>query len=144
MMGWLLSAEFAVGIRRVLKCGVVPFRVPAAQCGSFPRQMISTVKDKIAPSVFRRDLVRWQQLVTPTWLAALTAKEPVVAAPSDDWRLFEVGFGSSDLFASGHIPGAGYIDTNQLEQEPLWNKVSDQALLQLLLRNGIQIGRAHV
>lgn len=100
--------------------------------------MISTVKDKIAPSVFRRDLVRWQQLVTPTWLAALIAKEPVVAAPSDDWRLFEVGFGSSDLFVSGHIPGAGYIDTNQLEQEPLWNKVSDQALLQLLLRNGIR------
>jgi 3-mercaptopyruvate sulfurtransferase SseA len=40
-----------------------------------------------------------------------------ITTPSDDWRLFEVGFGSSDAFLQGHIPGAGHIDTNQLEQE---------------------------
>jgi thiosulfate/3-mercaptopyruvate sulfurtransferase len=97
-----------------------------------------TVQDKIAPSEFRRDLVRWQQLVSPTWLAALMAQAPVVAAPSGDWRLFEVGFDSPALFLAGHIAGAGYIHTDQLEQEPLWNKVSDQALLQLLLDNGIR------
>jgi len=84
------------------------------------------------PPLFRPDLVRWQQLVTPTWLARLLSGELIEATPSDDWRLFEVGFGSLDLFLQGHIPGAGYIDTNQLEQEPLWNKVSDQALLQFL------------
>lgn len=95
-------------------------------------------KEKMAPPLFRQDLVRWQQLVTPAWLARLLSGEWVEATPSDDWRLFEVGFGSSDLFLRGHIPGAGYIDTNQLEQEPLWNKVSDQALLQLLLGNGIR------
>ena len=88
--------------------------------------------------MFRRDLVRWQQLVTPRWLAAAIGGEPVVAAPAADWRLFEVGCGSAELFLSGHIPSAGYIDTNQLEQEPLWNKVSDQALLQFLLSNGIR------
>lgn len=96
------------------------------------------VKNKIDPSLFRRDLVRWQQLVTPAWLAGLIAGEPMVAAPSADWRLFEIGFGSSALFLLDHIPGAGYIDTNQLEQQPLWNKVSDRALLQLLLDNGIR------
>lgn len=97
-----------------------------------------TIRDKINPSLFRRDLVRWQQLVTPTWMAGLISGEPIVAAPSAGWRLFEIGFDSSALFLLGHIPGAGYIDTNQLEQEPLWNKVSDQALLQLLLDNGIR------
>jgi 3-mercaptopyruvate sulfurtransferase SseA len=100
--------------------------------------MTSTVQDKMAPSAFRRDLVRWQQLVTPAWLAALSAQEPVDAAPAGEWRLFEVGFGSSGDFLAGHIPGAGYIDTAQLEHEPLWNKVSDQALLQLLLDQGIR------
>lgn len=96
------------------------------------------LKDVSVPPLFRPDLVRWQQLVTPTWLAGLLSGGLVEATPSDDWRLFEVGFGSSDLFLQGHIPGACYIDTNQLEQEPLWNKVSDQALLQLLLGNGIR------
>jgi molybdopterin synthase sulfurtransferase len=91
----------------------------------------------MVPPLFRRNLVRWQQLATPAWLAGLPSGELVEATPSDDWRLFEVGFGSSDVFLQGHIPGAGHIDTNQLEQEPLWNKVSDQALLQLLLGNGI-------
>ena len=112
--------------------------MPSRATRQFPRLMKLTVNDKITPSAFRRDLVRWQQLVTPAWLAALMAQEPVVAAPSGDWRLFEVGFGSSVAFLSGHIPGAGYIDTNQLEQEPLWNKVSDQALLQLLLGHGVR------
>lgn len=49
-----------------------------------------------------------------------------------------MGLGAPEQFLLGHIPDAGYIDTNQLEQEPLWNKVSDQALLQLLLGNGIR------
>lgn len=90
------------------------------------------------PAAFRSDLVRWQQLVTPEWLAALLAQDEVAAAPAGDWRLFEVGMGSDEAFLSGHIPGAGYIATHQLEVEPLWNKVSDQALLQLLLSHGIR------
>ena len=66
------------------------------------------------------------------------AQAPVEAPPPGDWRLFEVGFDNAELFLSGHIPGAGHIDTRELEQEPLWNKVSDQALLHLLLKNGIR------
>lgn len=96
------------------------------------------LKDHIDPALFRRDLVRWQQLVTPAWLASLLAGEPIAAAPSARLRLIEIGFGHSTLFLQAHIPGATYIDTNQLEQEPQWNKVSDQALLQLLLDNGIR------
>lgn len=90
------------------------------------------------PSGFRPDLVRWRQLVTPAWLAGLIAQAPVSATPAADWRLFEIGFGAADAFLCGHIPGACYIDTLEMESEPLWNKVSDQALLQLLLRQGIR------
>ena len=92
----------------------------------------------IAPFGFRRDLHRWQQLVTPAWIAGLVAGAPLIAAPASEWRLFEIGFGASDAFARGHIAGAGYIDTTQLEQGPLWNKVSDATLERLLLEHGIR------
>lgn len=87
---------------------------------------------------FRHDLVRWQQLVTPAWLAALLAQKDVAAAPAGNWRLLEVGMGGENAFLTGHIPGARYIDTCQLEAGPLWNKVADEALLQLLLSWGIR------
>ena len=90
-----------------------------------------------APSSVRH-LPRWQQLVTASWLAALLFGEAVAAAPSGAWRLFEVGYDGLESFRASHIPGAGYLDTRQLEQGPLWNKVPDRALLQLLLEHGVR------
>lgn len=92
----------------------------------------------IIASGFRRDLHRWRQLVTPAWVAGLAAGAPLVAPPGGPWRLFEVGFGAIDAFGRGHIPGAGYLDTSALEHGPLWNKVPDCALEQLLLGLGIR------
>ncbi len=37
-----------------------------------------------------------------------------------------------------HIPGADYIDTNEVESEPLWNKVSDEQLKAMLAKHGIR------
>jgi thiosulfate/3-mercaptopyruvate sulfurtransferase len=93
--------------------------------------------DNIAAN-FRPDLVRGRQLVTPAWLAALTSGASVPGAPAAGWRLLEVGCGGAALFGQEHIPGAGYLDTSDIEQEPLWNKVSDQALLALLLARGLR------
>jgi 3-mercaptopyruvate sulfurtransferase SseA len=90
------------------------------------------------PYGLRRDLPRWRQLVTPAWVAGLAAGAPIVAAPPGAWRLFEVGFGESGAFAEGHIPGAGYIDTVELEGGPVWNKLPDAALEQVLLAHGIR------
>lgn len=90
------------------------------------------------PFGLRRDLPRWRQLVTPALIAGLVAGTPVAAAPSGAWRLFEVGFGDAEAFAAGHVPGAGYIDTAQLEHGPLWNKVPDAMLERLLLGHGIR------
>jgi len=92
----------------------------------------------IPPCDLRRDLPRWQHLVTPAWIAALTAGAPVVAAPAGPWRLVEVGSGGGDAFAAGHIPGAGYLDTALLEGGPLWNKVPDAQLEAVLLGHGIR------
>jgi 3-mercaptopyruvate sulfurtransferase SseA len=89
------------------------------------------------PAGFRRDLVRWRQLVAPAWLEGLLTGRAVAAAPAGRWRLIEVGCGEAACHAAGHIPGAAYIDTAELEVQPLWNKVSDQALLGVLLAKGI-------
>lgn len=92
----------------------------------------------IAPFGFRRDLKRWRQLVTPAWLAGLVSGAPIIAAPTGRWLLLEIGFGESAAFATGHIPGAAYIDTAQLEGGPNWNLVPAPELQQVLLDNGIR------
>lgn len=99
------------------------------------KQLFELQDWKSAP---REHLARWQQLVHPLWLADLQAGKPVVAAPKGDWKLFEVAWGAPKAYLLSHIPGAGYIDTNSLEEEPLWNKISDEALKKLLLENGIR------
>ncbi|WP_229448082.1 sulfurtransferase [Massilia sp. CF038] len=53
------------------------------------------------------------------------------------YQLFEVGCGTLALFCGAHIPGAHWLDTARLESAPLYNKVSDAALLALLLELGI-------
>jgi thiosulfate/3-mercaptopyruvate sulfurtransferase len=94
--------------------------------------------NSIPPFGFRRDLPRWQHLVTPAWLAGLVAGAAIAAAPAGAWRLFEAGYGEADAFAAGHIPGAGYLDTAWFEHGPLWNKVPDTALERVLLAHGIR------
>lgn len=80
-------------------------------------------------------LLRWQQLVTPAWLADLTSGR---LSGTGEWRLFEVDCGAqSELDAQGRIAAAGYLDINLLEQEPHWNKVDDATLLRVLLEHGI-------
>ncbi len=86
---------------------------------------------------FRADLPRGDHLVTPGWVAALRQGNAVRAAPSDDWCLLEVGTGPEGWFLQGHIPGAGYLDTQWLERPPLWNAVAVPVLQALLLRLGI-------
>ena len=96
------------------------------------------MQDMKAVAPFRTDLVRWRQLVTPGWLAALAAGAPVEAPPVPGWRLFEVGCGCAPLYEHAHIPGASYIDTGQFECGPLWNKVDDEVLSSLLLAHGVR------
>jgi 3-mercaptopyruvate sulfurtransferase SseA len=76
------------------------------------------------------DDTRARQLVAPRQLAALmTQRQDVV--------LLEVGTAHLALFEAAHIPGAAYLDTAQLESAPLFNKVDDHSLLQVLLAHGI-------
>lgn len=93
--------------------------------------------DTPSRALFRDGLPRARHLVTPGWLAPLAAGRPVVEAPAANWRLFEVDEGPPTGFLQGHIPDAGYIDTNWLARAPLWNAIPVATMQALLLRLGI-------
>ncbi len=46
--------------------------------------------------------------------------------------------GSAEALSAEPYHGAGYIDTNEVESEPLWNKVSDAQLKAMLAKHGIR------
>ncbi len=89
------------------------------------------------PAGLRADLPRWRQLVSADWLAAWLGQRAVAAAPTGHWLLLEAGCEGQALFASGHIPGARFVDTQQLEQAPFWNVVGDAALFKVLQSHAI-------
>ncbi|MGL5948790.1 MAG: rhodanese-like domain-containing protein [Aeromonas sp.] len=142
---WKLSDEDWPRVRR--EKGLLPTRAVALY-GS-KRQVAEVARQLRAQGITqlyslqgwqsapRSALARWSQLVYPRWLADLQAGKPVAAAPRAGWKLFEVDWGAPKLFLVSHIAGAGYIDTNRLEREPLWNKVSDSELQAYLLELGI-------
>ncbi len=71
--------------------------------------------------------------VTAQWLDDLHA-----APPAGAWRLLEVGCNAGQIYRAGHIPGAYYIDTGDVEQLPLWNVAPPETLRGVLSRYGLQ------
>ncbi len=83
-------------------------------------------------------LAHVEQMVYPAWISALQKGEPVAGKPAGNWKIAEVGWGKPKLYLLGHIPGADYIDTNEVEQEPLWNTVTPEQLRAMLAKHGIR------
>ncbi len=92
-----------------------------------------TSRPHLAAAGPRQDLPRGQHLLTPAALAAWLTVDQAAGA-----CLFEVGFAGAAAFAGGHIAGAGYLDTSCFEDGPVWNKVADAQLEQVLLAHGIR------
>lgn len=89
-------------------------------------------------SFWRTDLARARQLVSARWLQRQLAGQVVTVAPAPHWRLFEVVEGGSAAPCGKRIPGAHWLDVQDLEQGPLWNKVGDAQLLRVLQRHGVR------
>ncbi len=54
------------------------------------------------------------------------------------YKVFEVSWGEeSEDYKKGHIPGAVHINTDEVEEGPVWNRLSDAELEQFALKNGI-------
>lgn len=99
---------------------------------------ISRLSDALQQSSRLQKLPHFEQLVYPQWLHDLQQGKAVTAKPAGDWKVIEAAWGAPKFYLLNHIPGAGYIDTNEVESEPLWNKVSDAQLKALLAKHGIR------
>lgn len=99
---------------------------------------ISLLSDALQTPDRLQRLPHFEQLVYPQWIHQLQQGKPVTAAPAGEWKVIEAAWGAPKFYLLNHIPGAGYIDTNEVESEPLWNKVSDDKLKAMLAKHGIR------
>ena len=82
-------------------------------------------------------LARYEKLVHYDWLWELLGGGQPEAAPEGRYLLFHVNFGVPEEYVDGHLPGALYLDTNQLESPRDWNRRSPEDLEAALRALGI-------
>jgi molybdopterin synthase sulfurtransferase len=82
-------------------------------------------------------LPNYRQLVHPDWLRELLAGGAPEAPPAGRFLLFHVNFGVPEEYGDSHLPGALYLDTNQLESPRDWNRRSPEDLDAALRALGI-------
>lgn len=99
---------------------------------------VTQLSDALSQPDRLQRLAHFEQLVYPQWIDDLQNQRPVAAAPAGEWRVIEVAWGAPKQYLLSHIPGAGYLDTNEIESEPLWNRVSDDRLKAMLAKQGIR------
>ena len=79
----------------------------------------------------------YEKLVHTAWLRELLAGGAPEAAPTGGFRLFHVNFGVPEEYEESHLPGAFYLDTNQLENPVDWNRRTPDELEAALRSLGI-------
>lgn len=82
-------------------------------------------------------LPNYEKLVYAGWINELINNKNPETYSNDKYKIFEVSWGEGNDYKAGHIPGAIHLDTNAIEEEPLWNVVSDEDIKQMLLNYGI-------
>jgi thiosulfate/3-mercaptopyruvate sulfurtransferase len=82
-------------------------------------------------------LPRYDQLVHPQWIHELVQGKRPEAYDGRAYVLVEVGPEKHREYRQGHVPGALYLDTTEVEELPLWNRVADEELEAVLLAHGI-------
>jgi 3-mercaptopyruvate sulfurtransferase SseA len=127
----------------------------AGRGGGHAFPLLQALSDALSQGDRLQKLPHFEQLVYPQWLHDLQqGKTP------GGLKYFPVaGRGGGHAFPLlqvvqplrinqlfnllSHIPGAGYIDTNEVESEPLWNKVSDAQLKAMLRQHRLQLRIGH-
>lgn len=89
------------------------------------------------PSLAMSKMTNYDYLVSAEWVKNLMAGETVENYDGRNYIVFEASWGPGDNYEKGHIPEAVHINTDEYEVGPLWNRVSDEAILQATLANGI-------
>lgn len=138
LSGWAKDHHLSAGTPLALYGDKAQIAAVSERLKTLKFTHIGVLSDALSDNARLQKLAHFEQLVYPQWIHDLQQGKRVVAAPQGDWKLFEAGWGAPKLFLLSHIPGAGYIDTNEVESEPLWNKVSDEALKAMLAKHGIR------
>lgn len=83
-------------------------------------------------------LEKFQHLVSPQWLKQTIDGEQALYAPEKGFKIVEVAWGPPTKYLASHIPTALYLNTNNLESEPWWNRVDDKKLANTIKDLGIR------
>ncbi|MCC9295140.1 thiosulfate sulfurtransferase [Clostridium sp. WLY-B-L2] len=83
----------------------------------------------------------YQELVPVSWVKDLVDGKKPETYNGGKYKIFEVSWGdeskSPDYLKIGHIKGAVHINTDEVEEGPLWNRLSDARLQKFAENNGI-------
>lgn len=76
----------------------------------------------------------YEMLVPASWVNEIIENDN----NGKPYKIFEVSWGEvSEDYLNGHIPGAVHINTDDVEEGPVWNRKSDEELEQFALDYGI-------
>lgn len=83
----------------------------------------------------------YQMLVPASWVKDLIDGKKPETYKGKEYKIFEVSWGdetkSPDYLKEGHIKGAVHINTDEVEEGPLWNRISDDRLQKFAESSGI-------
>ena len=82
-------------------------------------------------------LRNYERLVHSDWLSKVLDGDKPEAAPNGHFLLFHVNFGVPEEYEEDHLPGALYLDTNQLENPVDWQRRTPEELEATLRALGI-------
>jgi len=85
-------------------------------------------------------LPNYERLVHSDWLWKVLDGDKPEAAPAGHFLLFHVNFGVPEEYEEDHLPGALYLDTNQLENPADWQRRTPEELDAALRALGISKG----
>ena len=81
---------------------------------------------------------RYELYVYPEWLNSLMSGKKVDNYDGRPFIVFEASWGEEKTsYANGHIPGTVHINTDEFEEGPIWNRLSDSRLKKALEANGV-------
>ena len=85
----------------------------------------------------------YEMLVPVSWVKDLIDGNKPEGYSGKEFKIFEVSWGeekdSPDYLKKGHIKGAVHINTDEVEEGPVWNRLSDEKLKAFAKANGITV-----
>ncbi len=85
----------------------------------------------------------YEMLVSASWVKDLVEGNKPDTFNGKEFKVFEVSWGeekdSPDYLTTGHVKGAVHMNTDSVEDGPLWNRLSDEKLQKFAENNGITI-----